>query len=497
MSIDVLVGLDVLTRGNEGLEKVKSVLEKGIRVWVTPITKFLLYKENASSSLISFVDSLPEVPLKSLKYQDVKGSSKDPILGIEKEIARSFNIDRVLSYKKVDDDFVISPDDFLKSLVEERHLFSKVPLVDLRPQLWETSNEILDGFSEIFATSYYVQGKFVKSFEDEFAHFVGSTHAIAVNSGTSALILALMALGVKEGDEIITSPFTFIATAEAISFVGAKPVFVDIEPDSYTIDPEKIKGAITTRTKGIIPVHLYGQPANMEPILEIAREHGLFVLEDACQAHGSRYKTSEGWVNSGNIGDAAAFSFYPGKNLGAFGEGGAITTSDDELAQRMRSMRDHGSISKYEHKYIGLNLRLENFQGVVLNAKIKNLPRWNEERRKISVFYNTYLEDLPLDLPREKEYAYHVYHLYVVKTDKRDELMKYLAEKGVFCGIHYPKPLHLQEAYSFLGHGEGSFPVAEDAARKVLSLPIFQGMRLDEARKVVNAIRSYYGREEI
>lgn len=496
MAVDVLVGFDVLSKGEEAVEKLKTILDKGVRVWVTPITKFLCYRGNPSDSLLSFIDTLPEVPLGNLRFKEIKSPSDDIILGFEKGIARSFNMVKVLSYKE-SDDLVESPDDFLESVRNGAFSSLKVPLVDLRPQLWEISNEVLRGFSEVFATSYYIQGKFVKAFEDEFADFVGASHAIAVNSGTSALILALKALGLSPGDEVITSPFTFIATAEAISFLGARPVFVDIEPESYTIDPKKIKDVITSRTKGIIPVHLYGHPANMEPILEIAKEHGLFVLEDACQAHGAKYKTSRGWLNSGNIGDAAAFSFYPGKNLGAFGEGGAVTTSNKELAQKMRSLRDHGSISKYEHKYVGLNLRLENFQGVVLKAKIKNLPRWNEERRKISAFYDSHLSDLPLDLPKEKEYAYHVYHLYVVKTEERDALMDYMAKNGVFCGIHYPKPLHLQEAYSFLGYKEGNFPVAEEAARKVVSLPIFQGMRLDEAKRVVNTVRSYFGRKKL
>jgi dTDP-4-amino-4,6-dideoxygalactose transaminase len=491
MTEDVLVSYEVLEEGGSH-HILKKLLERGVRLWITPYTHYRLKASNLGKDVQDLVNEIPVIPLPML----AGGETIDSPTDIEIEVAKHFKVQKVLCKKPTGDPIAETPESYLNKIVGSEGISISIPLVDLKRQLWEISTEVFQDFAEIFATSAYVQGKYVKEFEKAFARLIDVPYVVAVNNGTSALILALLALGVKEGDEVITTPFTFIATAEAISFVGAKPVFVDIRLDDYTIDPEKIEVAITDKTRGIIPVHLYGQPANMDPILEIAKKYGLFVLEDACQAHGARYRSKAGWKSAGGIGDVAAFSFYPGKNLGAFGEGGAVTTFSKELAEKMRLLRDHGAVTKYDHRYIGLNLRMENFQGAVLKSKVKRLERWNEQRREIARFYSRNLKGLPLELPLEKEYAYHVYHLYVVRTEERDRLLSFLKERRIFCGIHYPKPLHLQEAYSFLGYRAGDFPNAEKAAREVLSLPIFQGMRMDEAARVVEAVHQFFGGDQ-
>ncbi len=382
---------------------------------------------------------------------------------------------------------------------ESLNFFQKpVRFLDLRAQMPEILNGFLSGLHHILANTAFVQGKQVQEFEEAFAEYLGVRHVVAVNNGTAALLLPLMALDLQPGDEIITVSHTFIATVEAISFVGATPVFVDVDPRFYTMDPAQIEAKITPRTRGILPVHLYGQPADMDPILEIAEKHNLFVLEDACQAHGALYRSERAggqWVRAGTLGLAGAFSFYPGKNLGAYGEGGAVATNDDALAEKMRALRDHGSFRKYYHDYIGLNLRINNLQGVVLREKVQHLDRWNEGRRHWAQRYRELLKDVgDLQLPEEAPYARHVYHLFTVLTEHRDALLEYLKAHDVQVGIHYPIPVHLQKAYAFMGLGEGTFPVSERVARQTLSLPMFAELSEEEIRYVVEQIQNFFRR---
>ncbi|MHC4119212.1 MAG: DegT/DnrJ/EryC1/StrS family aminotransferase, partial [Planctomycetota bacterium] len=320
----------------------------------------------------------------------------------------------------------------------------KVPFLDLKTQYESIRDEIAAGLQQVLDNTAFAGGPFVKSFEEQFASFCSCESAIGVGSGTTALWTALMALGVGPGDEVVTVPNTFIATAEAISFCGATPVFVDVDEQTYNMNPDLLEAAITPKTKAVIPVHLFGQMADMGRIMQIARTHGLFVVEDACQAHGAEYNGRR----AGSIGDAGCFSFYPGKNLGAYGEAGAVVTNNPELADKMRAFRDHGQTSKSCHTIIGWNGRMDGFQGAVLSVKLKHLPAWNEARRKNAQLYDRLLADTDDVLtPVEADYAKHIYHVYAIRTQNRDELMSALAEQEISCGIHYPVPVHLQDAY--------------------------------------------------
>jgi dTDP-4-amino-4,6-dideoxygalactose transaminase len=366
---------------------------------------------------------------------------------------------------------------------------TKVPFVDLKLQHRQLSSELQEAFKRVLENASFVLGPEVEAFEKAFANYLGSRHCIAVNSGTAALHLTLLGLGIGPGDEVITVAHTFIATAEAISAVGARPVFVDIDPDSYNMDPAQVERAITSRTRAIIPVHLYGQPADLHALTAIAARHGLAVIEDACQAHGAEYKGRK----AGSIGKAACFSFYPSKNLGCCGEGGAIVTNDAELAKQARMLRDHGSTRKYEHQLPAYNFRLEGLQGAFLSVKLKYLDGWNDRRRAVAERYKQMLESTPLVLPKEMPYARHVYHLYVVQTDQRESLREHLSKCGIETGLHYPLPLHLQEAYRHLGYGKGDFPVTERVAARGMSLPIYGEMEPEAADVVGFAIREFFG----
>jgi len=308
---------------------------------------------------------------------------------------------------------------------------------------------------------------------------------VAVNTGTAAIHLALAALSIGPGDEVITVPHTFIATAEAITAVGAKPVFIDINPVSFTMDPSLLEAAITRKTRAIVPVDLYGQVADMDPILEIANRHGIPVIEDACQAHGAKYRGRK----AGAFGVAGCFSFYPGKNLGACGEGGAVTTNDADLAQRIRLWRDHGSSKRYEHIFPGLNMRMEGIQGGILSVKLKYLDRWNDQRRQAAAAYDKALADTGIEVPVEMDYGRHVYHLYVIQSDNRDALRQQLSDAGIESGLHYPTPLHLQEAYRFLGYKQGDFPVTERVKSRILSLPMYPGIDPKAVERVTSELR--------
>lgn len=367
----------------------------------------------------------------------------------------------------------------------------KVPFVDLHTIHRALEPELVAVFTRVLHSGAFVLGPEVAAFESEFAEYVGTPHCIAVTNGTAALQLTLAALGVGPGDEVVTVAHTFIATAEAISAVGARPVFVDIDAQSYTMDPSLLEAAITDRTRAIIPVHIYGQTADMDPILRIADRHGIPVIEDACQAHGARYKGRP----AGSMGKAGCFSFYPGKNLGACGEGGAITTHDPELARQIAMWRDHGSKRKYVHQFPGLNLRMEGVQGGILSVKLRHLDSWNEQRRSLADAYAEVLAGSCFLLPHPMDYARHVYHLYVIQTNERDAVREHLQESGIETGLHYPIPLHLQEAYASLGYVRGDFPVTEEAASRILSLPMFPGMTREAveyvAEEVMELSRAY------
>ncbi len=353
---------------------------------------------------------------------------------------------------------------------------SGVPFVDLKRNYLSIKEEIDSAVSETINSTSFILGKGVEDFEKNFAAYLGTAHAVGVNSGTSALTLSLLALGIGKGDEVITAANTFFATAEAISLAGATPVFADVNEKTLTIDSEKVKEKVSRKTKAVVPVHFYGQPADMKPILELSEKHSLKVVEDACQAHGSEYRGKK----CGSMGNAGCFSFYPAKNLGAFGEAGMVVCRDEAVKEKVALLRGHGENPKNSHAVIGYNNRMEGLQGAVLNAKLPHLDEWNEKRRKNAALYNELLSGSDLAAPTEADYAKHIYHLYVVKTENRDSLRERLGKEGVATGIHYPVPIHLQKAYSFLGYGEGSFPVSEEAAKKILSLPMFPELTEEE-----------------
>lgn len=362
----------------------------------------------------------------------------------------------------------------------------KVPFLDLKAHHDPYREDFMAAIEEVVACNAFAGGPFVQKFEEAFAERCGVRHAVGVGSGTEALWLALLAMDVGPGDEVITSPASFIATAEAISFTGATPVFVDIDEASYNLDPNRIEAAITPRTKVIAPVHLFGQPADMDPILEIARARGLRVLEDAAQAHGAEYKGRA----AGSLGDAAAFSFYPGKNLGAFGEAGAITTQDEKLAKRIGILRDHGQIKKYHHNFVGWNGRMDGIQAAVLSVKLARLEEVTARRRAHAAHYDRLLTGVGGVLaPTSSPERLHAYHIYPIRVANREETMRDLSELGIGTAIHYPIPIHLQQAYRELGHGPGSFPVAERCSAEFVSLPMFPELRPEQVEQVVSALR--------
>lgn len=360
-----------------------------------------------------------------------------------------------------------------------------IPFVDLKAQYAEIKDEVNAAIQGILETCQFTLGNEVAAFEGEFAEYCQAQYGIGVNTGTSALHLALLAAGIGSNDEVITVPFTFVATVAAIYYTGAKPVFVDINPRTFTIDVEAIEAAITERTKAIIPVHLYGQAADMDPILDIAKRHGLVVIEDACQAHGSEYKGKR----VGSLGDMGCFSFYPGKNLGAYGEGGMVVTNNAEFRRVIRMLRDWGAEEKYQHILKGYNYRLEGIQGAVLRVKLRHLEKWTEARRNIAKYYNDFLSDSGVPLPEAMAYARHVYHIYAIRTKHRSQWQQALQTQGIQTGIHYPIPVHLLPAYSDLGYQIGDFPHSEQAANEVLSLPMFPELSLAQCREVSDAVK--------
>lgn len=363
----------------------------------------------------------------------------------------------------------------------------KVPYLDLSAQIRGLRKEIDAALARTLDNCSFCLGPDVVQFEKDFAQFCGAKHCLGFNSGTSALHVAMRLLNVGPGDEVITTPFTFIATSWAISYVGAKPVYVDIEDETFNIDPSLIERAITPKAKTVLPVHLYGQPFDVDKVLEVCRKHKLPLVEDAAQAHGAKYK---GKV-VGTFGDISCFSFYPTKNLGACGEGGALVTNNDQFATRAKSLREHGSTTRYYHDEVGYNYRLEGFQGAVLGVKLKHLDQWTRERRRVAARYTELLANTPLRLPQPAAYAESAWHLYTIRHPKRDALKKHLDDHGIGCAVHYPIPLHLQKVYAQLGHKPGDFPVAEKACREVLCLPMYPELNETQIARVVEVIKQF------
>jgi dTDP-4-amino-4,6-dideoxygalactose transaminase len=364
----------------------------------------------------------------------------------------------------------------------------QIPYLDLPAQLRGIRKEIDAAIARTIDNCSFCLGPDVAQFEKDFAKFVGAEHCSGFNSGTSALHVAMLLLGVGPGDEVITTPFTFVATSWAISYVGAKPVYVDIDDATFNLDPKLVERAITKKTKAVMPVHLYGHPFDLGPILAICRKHKLPLVEDTAQAHGAKYK---GKI-VGTFGDISCFSFYPGKNLGACGEGGALVTNNAVFDKRARALREHGSTVRYYHDEVGYNYRMEGIQGAVLGVKLKHLQKWTNERRRVAHRYHELLADTPLQLPREAGYGESAYHLYVVRHPRRDDLKKHLEANGVGCALHYPLPLHLQKCYANFGYKAGDFPVAEKAARECLSLPIFPELTDAQIQRVAAVIKGFF-----
>lgn len=366
-----------------------------------------------------------------------------------------------------------------------------VPFLDLKVQYHAIKTEVDTAISHVLEDAAFVLGKYVEQFESEFARYIGVKHAVGLNSGTAALHLALLAMDIKQGDEVITVPNTFFATAEAVSLVGAKPVFVDIDEATFNMDAKKLEKAITKKTKAIIPVHLYGQPVDMNEIQGIADKHGIPVVEDACQAVGAKYNGKK----AGSLGKVGCFSFYPGKNLGACGEGGMVTTNDDHIAAMVRLYRAHGENPKNNHRVVGYNYRMEGIQGAVLSAKLNHLDAWTKKRQENAAYYTKILGNADVTLPAIAPNRKHVFHLYVIRSRQRDALKAHLEAKGIGVGIHYLKPIHLQEAYAHLGLREGAYPVAERVMKEILSLPMFPELTKEQMDYVAQQIRGFNSKQ--
>jgi dTDP-4-amino-4,6-dideoxygalactose transaminase len=363
-----------------------------------------------------------------------------------------------------------------------------IPYLDLAAQLRPLRRELDAAIARTLDNCSFCLGPDVAQFESDFADYCGTRYAVGFNSGTSALHVAMRLLNIGPGDEVITTPMTFVATSWAISYVGARPVYVDIDDQTCTLDPGLVEQAITPRTRAIMPVHLYGHPANLDPLLELCRQHRLALVEDAAQAHGAKYRGR----TVGPFGALAGFSFYPGKNLGACGEGGALVTNNEAYAARARSLREHGSTRRYYHDEIGFNYRMEGIQGAVLGVKLKHLDQWTQARRRVARRYHELLADTPLQLPFEADFAESVYHLYVVRHPRRDELKQYLEANKIGCALHYPVPLHLQNCFRSLGYQAGDFPVAEKAARECLSLPIYPELTDAQIERVAAVVHDFF-----
>ncbi len=363
-----------------------------------------------------------------------------------------------------------------------------INFVDLKKQYKGIKAEVDSAIKKIVSSSQFILGEECSIFEKEFANFIGVKYAVGVGNGLAALELGMRALGIGKGDEVLTPANSFIASSEAISFTGATPVFVDCLEDTFNIDVEKAEKLITKRTKAIMPVHLYGQVADMDKILKLAKKYKLYILEDACQAHGASYKGKK----AGSFGDISAFSFYPGKNLGAYGDGGMVVTKKKSVAEKIHLYRNYGQKKKYQHLVLGWNSRLDNLQAAILRVKLKSLESWNTKRLENAKAYNEYLKNVPVSTPKIFPQFNHVFHLYVIRTKKRDNLSKYLSSKGVSTVMHYPIPIHLQPAYKDLGYKKGSFPITEKLSKEILSLPMYPELKVSEIKYICSQIKAFH-----
>lgn len=365
---------------------------------------------------------------------------------------------------------------------------TNVPFLDLKRHERPIRTQIRKAIQTVLDHGSYILGPEVRSFEQAFGEYCGVPHALGVSSGSSALRLALLASGIQPGDEVITTPLTFIATTESITQAGGKVVFADIDPETLTLSPTAVEKALSLKTKAILPVHLYGQTCDMDGLMDVAKAHNLTVIEDAAQAHGALYKGRK----VGSLGHAACFSFFPTKNLGGYGDGGMVVTSDKAIADRVTLLRNHGRTEHYRHAVEGYNERLDTLQAAVLEVKLKSLDRWNKERGRLAALYIKQLKGLGLSLPTTRAQSTHVYHLFTIRSRERDRLREQLTNENIGCAVHYPEPLHLQEAYRYLNHKPGDFPHAERAAQEVLSLPLFPGLKTAEALRVANAVKEFF-----
>lgn len=363
----------------------------------------------------------------------------------------------------------------------------QIPLVDLKAQYLSIKKEIDEAIQRVLNKCNFIMGDEVKEFEEELASFCSAKYAVGVSSGTDALLLALKAIKIQPGDEVITVPNTFIATTEAITMAGGKIKFVDIDEETFNIDTNKIESAITNKTRAILPVHLYGQPANMDQIIDLAKKYNLKVIEDAAQAHGAEYKNKR----VGALGDIGIFSFYPGKNLGAYGDAGAVVTNDPDISNKIAMLRNHGRTKKYEHEYEGYNCRLDTLQAAILRVKLKYINSWNEARRNHASSYRKLLQNTYIILPTEQKDNKHIYHIFAVRVADRDNLLNKLKNEGIGAGIHYPIPLHLQPAYRYLGYKAGDFPITEKCAREIISLPMYPELDEVKIKKIAEAISKF------
>ena len=528
-------------------ELVDAVAARKIEGWILANTVHILHyfhrkRVGEKQARVDIKEMLKGFAVLPLRTAVIQGAWESPAPDFEDnmqiEAATKFGLNAIVTRNKGDFSAapvpVYTPEELLSLIEPLSPSVIKVPFLDLKAQHHTIYNQIDDGITDVITSCRFVLGEHVERFEKTFAQFQDTKYCVVLNSGTSALHCALLALGIGKGDEVITVPHTFIATAEAISYVGARPVFVDIDEQSYTLCPSRLEEFIEEdcefdnylihratgrRIKAVIPVHLYGQPADMKSILQVAQKYNLLVIEDCAQAHGAEYRqvsrgagvqrrksaggrtnnqlpitNNYGWVRVGGLGDIGCFSFYPGKNLGAYGEGGAVVTNNEKVAVKVRMIRDHGQPRKYYHDLIGYNYRMDAFQGVVLNAKLEHLKEWTKKRRENAALYNELLKDVDeVVTPKEMPYARHVYHLYVIRCKNRDQLQKFLQNRGIATGLHYPIPLHLQRAYTFLGYKKGDFPVTEQIAEEILSLPMFPELTERQIKYAAEAIKDFYG----
>lgn len=465
--------------------------DSDVQAWTLASTIQLLASHDFSNAEIqSVMEGISTIPVNHRLSQEALASDLGFKKGIQVAAAKMFKLQMMVGNTEQDE---IEGIPFLTCQAAQEYQedpnAGNINFMDLTLPLHPIMDQVDGWFMEIIQNTAFAGGNHVKEFEAEFAKYCGTEHAIGVNSGTDALRFALIALGVGKGDEVITVPNTFIATTEAISQVGATPVFVDVDPDTYLMNPARIEAKITEKTRAIVPVHLYGQLADMDSIMAIAEKYNLKVLEDACQAHGAYY----GDKRAGALGHAAAFSMYPGKNLGAFGEAGAISTNDADVAKICSCLRDHGQSKKYYHCMEGYNGRMDNFQAAALRGKLPLMDDGNEKRRCVAKWYAEELQGVSgVKLPVVYDYSAHVFHLFIVLVDNPHELHEYLKGKGIFTGFHYPVPLHLQEAYKDRKEGLGSYPIAEKCADMLISLPMFPEMKPEQVKRVCDAVKSFY-----